>query len=656
MDRRLAEGKAPGSYLLTFPEPPDVSFGDDDIDEAGSTKPQDPLVQWIERAFADGYSAYERVVGSKLDPNYGTARAIPIEELDFPSLLVGIEAEWRPKTNDAKSGEGARSKKGKRETKKEYIEFEEVVFDGDLLVTLLEMYIVDGWQPIAEIAEQFAAKLEELRKSKQSPSGGVPEPTREERELELWNPAETLFRLARNGVGLLVRREMSRIETMAGLQIESRVAKSREQFSQLPLTDLADESVWRKLTRKVRIREDVGEQFTGFSLVEEKLAEELKSALEEPVRCRRLLDLTLKELARRLPLPRQSPEGEGGTGSGPGRDVGSGGAGGAGGGGGSGSKRVTLDDAVEQARQLADATKRKLSNHRLLCLVLPALEPGFSRSKMETELWTAISEIKALFAELKDRIRPDLPHTQSIDVTGKPPTLVELNEATTPDIGVEREAVNSAIGGLAQGDVSWVPLLSAQTWNELVESGDIQADSFTYVAYAHYMQTLNAGLGQQILYEKESQAFWLQLSRIAAAASLISLLVPAAAPALRAPVWVVDMVLLGSSVWSVTGQLNRIQGLLGQTVAESSPSIDAFGQIGDLLAAKEELLDDLGETAIITLGATILGRTDPRFVRAATVRDALTATKSTLTAYGYYQDIQILFPSGNGKSINEETN
>jgi hypothetical protein len=645
VDPHLADGKAPGIYLLTFPEPADLSFRDDDVDEADLAATPDPLVPWVERAFADGYSVYERVVGPKLDPRYGSAGALPIEQLPFPSMVVGIEAEWRPKTKDTK------------ERKKEYIEFEEVVFDGDLLVTLLELYIIDGWQPIAEIGEQLATKLDKLRKSVQPPSGGTPEPTKDERELEVWQPAETLFRLARNGVGLLVRREVARIETMAGIRVEAHVADSREQFSQLSLADLTNKSMWNKQmeTGKVRIRdyEEEVERFKGFTLVDQKLAADLKSALEEPVRCRRLLDLTLKELAN---LPLQPPPGEGGTGSGPG---GGGGPGGGTGSGRSGGTRVSVDDAVVRARQLADALKefasKNLPSQQLLYLVLPALNPGFSTSDMEEKLSAAIGEITAHFALLTDRIHPDRPHTQSIDVTGQPPTWVALHEAATPDLGAEREAVNMAIHGLADGDVSWVPLLSAKTWNELVERGDIQADSFTYVTYAHYLQTLNAGLSQQNLDERESQRFWLQLSRIAAAASLISLLIPPTAPVLRAPAWVLDLVLMFSSVWSVTGQLDRIHGLLGQTVAESSPSIDAFGQVGDLLAARGELLDDLGETAVITLVTSILARVDPSLVRTAGMRATLEITKWNLAAYGYYQDIQILLTSDNGKTADEET-
>jgi hypothetical protein len=164
--------------------------------------------------------------------------------------------------------------------------------------------------------------------------------------------------------------------------------------------------------------------------------------------------------------------------------------------------------------------------------------------------------------------------------------------------------------------------------------------------YRHYVPTLNAGLDQLALGEEQVQNFWLQLSQAAAAASLISLLVPPAGPVLGGPAWILDMLLLGSSVWSVTGQLDRIHGLLGQTVAESSAAIDGFGQIGDLLAAKTEVLDDLGETAVITLVTTILAHTDPKLIRSARVRNALKLTQWSLGAYGYYQDIQILFPPG----------
>jgi hypothetical protein len=581
--------------VLTIVPPRPAADGDGD----GEDPPLEPapLDDWIDAAFGHGYDRYLSAIG----PLLGAGDDL---ESKLPSLVIDVRAEWGEEGGEA-------------------VDSEEIVFDGELLATLLELYVVDGWEPIVEIGRQIGERLDRLRKAREASGGVSPEAL----ELALWEPVDALFRLARNAVGLLVREELAAIETLAGERLDAQIATGQDGFS-----GLAGQLQWTRVdVRTVVQRTGDTETVQRPQLKDRDLAETFKKALEDAVRCRRQLDLTLAELARVNADARNAGPG-GGTGAGPG---GGGGTGGAQGGG--GGATVGLERAVVQAREFAKVAKEQLTtNSPLLLLVLPALRPGFGTTEMESELYDQVEGTRATLAELREAVLPKVPHTtevaRGVDVKTEPPLFPALLAADPPALGIEAEMAMRAADGLA-GASSWFALLSERTLHALVADGAIAADSLTYVVYAHYVQALAAQLDRRARDEEASREFWLRFSKLAAAASLASLLVPATAAvgaAVRAAAAVGDLLLLGSRVWSVTEELRRIQRLSGQAVAESSTAVEALGQLGDLLSVRQDLLDGLAEDAVMMLLMHLVSLPDVQLIRRG------------LVAYGFYQDVEVL--------------
>ena len=195
---------------------------------------------------------------------------------------------------------------------------------------------------------------------------------------------------------------------------------------------------------------------------------------------------------------------------------------------------------------------------------------------------------------------------------------------------------------MSKGNSTWFPLASEKTLHELYAGDAIDIDSFTYVVYAHYVQALGEQLDLRLLAEEASKEFWRSFSRVAAAASLGSLLTPESAPAapvLRASSWAADLVLLANTVWSTWSELQRINRLEGQALAEESSALEAFGQLGDLLAVRRDILEGLADDAIVVLLTTLVGMKDFQLTRRA------------LLAHSYYQDLDtLLAPNGGPES------
>jgi hypothetical protein len=235
-----------------------------------------------------------------------------------------------------------------------------------------------------------------------------------------------------------------------------------------------------------------------------------------------------------------------------------------------------------------------------------------------------------------------------VDMLELPPIALHLASFKPPEVGHERDIVQRAIDGFAGADPSWFPLLSSKTLEALVANGEIDTGSFTYVVCAQYLQTLALALDAKGRKEEASVVFWERLSQIAAAVSLFMFPFGPLPALLRAGLWIGDMLLLGRSYLTAWQQLNQIDGLLGQTLAEASPAAYALASIGDLLGTRRELIDNVSEQTAIVFVVTIISRADPKLMSAGRVRSAVELTHGLLTAHGYYQDVQILLTAASG--------
>ena len=178
MEPVLQQATEPGSNLTIHPFPLDLGLGDEPVDPNDLPQPPDPLWRWVDDAFADACSLYFALIG----PLVGRRSAQP-EDLDFPSIVIGIEAAWRPDDLDPTSG---------KPDPKNVIDSEEIVFDGDLLAQLLEIYTFDGWRPLVTIGKELKLILHQLEKLEQKAHEGraAPSDLAQIDRLAKWKPAE----------------------------------------------------------------------------------------------------------------------------------------------------------------------------------------------------------------------------------------------------------------------------------------------------------------------------------------------------------------------------------------------------------------------------------------------------------------------------------
>lgn len=603
------DGDDPGTFVVIGPDPrqsiPDFDTeGDlDDVVEPANSA----LFDWVAEAFASAYEGrYLRWLASQLgsvpDTSGTSGRGGGLDSSEVRPGGVSdyaSDADQQHLTSRLPSlpvpvrGEGQD-------------EAEEVVFDGDLLVQLIEFYMLDGWAAVEAIGSALDEKLAKLPDTS---GGGV--------VLSPWPAAAWLFRIARNALGLLVREELVAIETAAGLRLASQIAETQTRFAVLD-GDLAFETVFEAVGKSVRSRP---------RLKDRDLADTLHQALSEAVLCRRAVDLELAQLARfeEYVRPYSDPSQGQRYGGGLAREI--------------KLIREQNEAAVRRARALAEVSLTQLQlNAPLALLVLNSLDSGFSQQEMEQLLDQTLTLLRTELEELQGTVRAKVPHAAAVSGSldlSRPAVWPALDEAelAPPAGGLEASLLDAAVDSLAGGDASWFPLTSERTLHELIGDGVVQRDSFTYVVYAQYAMALGDRLEVAAAEEAAVKEFWAQFSRWAAAASLAALVTPttwAAAPALRTAAWVADLVLLARTVHSVTQELARLGRLRGLRLAEAKgATIEWFGELGELIAIRQDLLDGLAEEVIIALLTTIGGA-------------ASALIRHTLVAYGYYQDLETL--------------
>ena len=211
-----SEGDDPGHFVV-FVASDSPSFEkegtEDDPPLSEEEEREEALQGWLEKAFADGYQQYEKAIVPLLNERDQASYEPATLQERLPRLPLEV--------TDAQYA-----------SDEETIAHEEVVFDWELMVNLLDLYILDGWQPIDRIDEELHAKLKRLAELRGDvPSGGTNiERARELTDLAPWEPAAKLFRLARNAIGQLAREQLASIESLAAIRIQANVAETQTTF------------------------------------------------------------------------------------------------------------------------------------------------------------------------------------------------------------------------------------------------------------------------------------------------------------------------------------------------------------------------------------------------------------------------------------------
>jgi hypothetical protein len=615
-----SEGDDPGVFFVFIAaDPPDFEKDgtDDDPPLSKEEEKDEALQRWLEKAFADGYQQYEKAIVSLLSERDQVSYDPETVQDQLPRLSLDVTGEWRgPPPEDDPSASDV-----------ETIALEEIVFDRELMVTLLDLYILDGWEPMVEIGTYLDAQLERLRSLRGNvPSGGTEiDRIREIAQLAPWQPARALFHLARNAVAQLVREQLANIEKLAAIRIQSNVAEEETTFAAI-----TGRLAWKETEKKsyVGARPDIPEEATRktYRLEDRSLAGTYEQALKEGVAFRAELDKSFRELTvfesevQSSVTKRKSVV----AGSSYAKAV--------------ESARATLKEQNKKAEERASESKMQLLNNEpILGLVFPALKPRFESATPAWEgmLYDEIASIKETLRELRENVAQDAPFTvklsKSVDINEQPlsKTLLALDP---PPRGFEEEMAERAIVGLSNGQTAWFPLASENTLHELVAREEVEIDSLGYVVYVHYVQTLAERLDQEERNREASKQFWLNFSRLLAALSLVTLVTPASS-FLRVLANFGAVVAQAQSFWSIASEIQRVRTLHGLTAAEVTYTLEALGRLGELLAIRNDLLDGLGEEVVLGMLMHIFGQVNIRLIQ------------ESLLAYGLYQDIETLLVS-----------
>jgi hypothetical protein len=97
---------------------------------------------------------------------------------------------------------------------------------------------------------------------------------------------------------------------------------------------------------------------------------------------------------------------------------------------------------------------------------------------------------------------------------------------------------------------------------------------------------------------------------------------------------VADLILMAQSLHSFARELARLDRLRGVALSEAeAPSVELLGELGELIAVRDDLLEDLAADAIVMLLLSFVGQGSGPIRRA-------------LVTHGYLQDMEVLLADG----------
>jgi hypothetical protein len=497
---------------------------------------------------------------------------------------------------------------------------ETLIIDGNLFTCLFDVYSVHGWPGIV-IVESALRQLAQPESG--APAGGT--------VVSQWPPAWSFFVFTRNLLALMIRDSLIEIERLAATRIIADLSNSAvfiaRGWDQFRLT---------RVVTKVPTRTALSDNVTytdnvTYAFGDKDLSKALYKALTDAVTSRVDFELLLNNITHAGDEIRQARAKLQPSGGQPDPK--------------SEQQLAALladEKGLKDIEQATSGFYASMSaviymNCPLALLVLDGLTPGFTQPQMEQlvgeALWPLYARIDQLAAGIdpqRSRAALDLPgYADAASAT--PDAIARLSVGLE---GPEASLIDGAVAGLPD-DPAYIALLHEPTLNTIVETGGIDRDSLPFVVYFHYVTTLIDRMETQRQQEENAAKFWAAFGKIAAAISLVSLVVqPELVPLLQGGVAIADLVMLASSVRSVVQQLSGLdQALSTQLVGPNAFALESLQRVAQLGAFRRELVNQITEQILLQLVGIVAGA-------------SWVPIKKLLLASGYYLDLQTLLSDG----------
>ncbi len=521
--------------------PEDDRFLDDGSEEPGATTPSAGAVPGAsDLQYVDRVARYERELAAGL------------QRIRFDRL----PAEARPSLEVSLPGRKVA-----------------VVLDAALDARLLEIYVVHGWAGIRAVQAALRRAAE-----------GTPS-----RFLWPWGVIAAFFAFTRNRLVLQVRAALIAVERLAAADLvtglEAADALATAAWDALQLETSTTDASGR--TKRLPARETSPSWDTPltraklfYSIGAPELGAELLTATNRAVEELRLhLDLEARRDRLAEAIESFRSEVSGGAPS-----------------------EYDLAELIEKAAEQSKVVEERYREVHALCplavLAIPLLAPPVTLG----DLGQAIGECLTRLKEDTARLAEGLSRRESWVQDLAPVVEGPLETLFPPELCLEDDAVRKALEEVER-DPACFSLLRHETLVRLVERGLVVKDDLRFVVLSH---TITAILTEQAkLQERQEQlgALARGLAKLAAAMSIVSLVVPAA----RGVSTLLDMGLLAYQAYDVVHQLSRMDQLVSERLlglnARRAEEVAALGRVAQMRPEYRSAMTRALETEILLIAA-----------------------------------------------------
>ncbi len=504
---------------------------------------------------------------------------------------------------------------------------ESIVFDGNLFAVLLDVYVFEGWEAIARIEADVAAKVRP-EASLNKTSGGTPELP--------WLHAHCFFIYCRNMLAVLIASELADIERRAAARIIGPLSVT---VTKLATAWKEDFGITRTLVPSSSNVFDVAlVDEAVYTFAQKKLMAKLTKAIGDAVDARVAYEQLLENITHlrdalktvNRKIRRKERHGV----KPPAPLV---------------ARQERVIATMTQQMNLSSASAGYFSGMRaviqmncpLALLVVDGLKPPVTQEKLEhalgTALWALYEEIDLLGAGIRPedgrvaRMLPEL--TRPADGQPIDPQLVQ--SFVVPKAGPEAAVAEAAIAALS-ADRGLLALLHTPTWQLL--QGDYGAGSFGHVVLHRYLETLGDRMDRLAVGHKAVEEFFRVFNKWAAALAVALLVTPLAewAPAVRTVSVIGDLALLSYQVSSAIGQIAALDdAIAAQLLEPDAYATSNLAKLGELMVARPEI----ATTMTVQLQLELLG---------IIAGGRWNVVRKLLVTRGFLTDLQTIFEESSG--------